>query len=151
MQFNAPFKLGPFTVDATGQIAPTEPLPAPAFVFRQSGRLVHAVLDRADSGGGRLALQLILARVHSTAGSPDETVRPRSFALIHWLMKALPAGWRLGLLADHRVSLEADRCIGLPITAAALLTEITCFVLELAPYLELLDSSGLTAPERVDA
>ena len=48
------------------------------------------------------------------------------------------------LLADHRVWLETEPRIELPITAAGLITEITRFALDLAPYLELMDETGLT-------
>jgi len=48
------------------------------------------------------------------------------------------------LLAAHGVWLETQARINLPITAAALITEITRFALDLAPYLELLDETGLT-------
>jgi hypothetical protein len=47
------------------------------------------------------------------------------------------------LLADHRVWLEAEPRVELPITAAGLITEITRFALDLAPYLELMDETGL--------
>ncbi len=144
MQFGAPFKIGPFSVDSEGRISPNDPATAPAFLFRCGGRLVHARLDRADAETGRLDMQVALARVSSTASAPADTLRPRSFALLHWLMKTVPAGWRVDLLADHRVWLKAGTRIGLPITAAALLTEVSCFALDLAPYLELLDESGLT-------
>jgi hypothetical protein len=144
MPFDAPFKLGPFSVDAAGRLSPSEPARAPAFLFHWHDRLVRARLDQADADSGRLILQVTLARVRSTASSPDDTLRPRSFALLRWLEKAVPPAWRLGLLADHRVWLETERRIGLPITAAGLITEITHFALDLAPYLDLMDEVGLT-------
>lgn len=49
------------------------------------------------------------------------------------------------MLADHRVWLEAAPLIALPLTAVALVTEITVFALALTPYLDLLDESGLDA------
>ena len=56
----------------------------------------------------------------------------------------VPPSWRLSLLADHRVWLELDTPIELPITAVGLLTEITRFTLDLTPYLTLMDEIGLT-------
>jgi hypothetical protein len=53
-------------------------------------------------------------------------------------------GLRVVLLADHRVWLETEPRVELPITAASLITEITRFALDLAPYLELMDEAGLT-------
>ena len=56
----------------------------------------------------------------------------------------VPQPWRVALLADHRVWLETDTPIDLPITAVGLISEITRFALDLAPYLELMDEIGLT-------
>jgi hypothetical protein len=145
MSFDAPFKLGPFTVDSEGRLSPCESEKTPAFLFRWRDRVVHAWLAQADPEDGRLALQSTLGRVPSTASAPDGTLRPRSFAMLHWLPRSVPPGWRVCLLADHRVWLETETRIALPITAAALITEITRFLLTLAPYLDLLDEVGLTA------
>ncbi len=148
MQFDGPFKLGPFSVDAEGRLSPCEPAAAPAFLFRWHNRVVHARLDQSDAATGQLILQVTLARVRSSASTPDTTLRPRSFALLRWLEKNVPPAWRVLLLADHRVWLETDMRIGLPITAVDLITEITSFVLGLAPYLELMDEIGLTLSSR---
>jgi hypothetical protein len=144
MPFDAPFKLGPFSVDGEGRLTPANPATAPSFHFRCHGRLIQVRFDRAGPGAGRLALQAALARVPSTACSPDQTLRPRSFALLHWLERILPPGWRAALLADHRFRLDTETPIELPITAAGLVSELTRFALELAPYLELMDEVGLT-------
>jgi hypothetical protein len=146
MFFAAPFKIGPFSVDPEGRLSPCDPAAAPAFLFRWHDRVVRARLDQtdADPNGGRLALQTTLARVSSTADVSDETLRPRSFALLRWLERTVPPTWRLSLLADHRVSLELDTPIDLPITAVRLITEITQFTLDLTPYLALMDEIGLT-------
>ena len=89
--------------------------------------------------------------MRSTASTPDETLRPRSFALVRWLSRWMPPTWRVALQADHRVALETSLPIGLPITAAGLITEISRFTLDLAPYLELMDEIGLTLSDlRVD-
>ena len=144
MPFDAPFKLGPFSVDSAGRLSPGNPAEAPAFLFRWHDRVVRARLHQANAGSGRLALQVTLARVSSTASISDASLRPRSFALVHWLEKAVPPSWRVALLADHRVWMETDTPIDLPITAVRLVTEITRFALDLAPYLELMDEVGLT-------
>ena len=144
MPFDAPFKLGPFMVDSEGRLSPGEPAKAPAFLFRWDNRVVRARLDQADVTTGSLTLRVTLARVRSTASTPDETLRPRSFALVRWLSRWMPPTWRVALLADHRVALETSLPIGLPITAAGLITEISRFTLDLAPYLELMDEIGLT-------
>ena len=147
MPFDAPIKLGPFSVDPTGRLSPCDPATSPAFLFRWHDRVVRARLDQADIETGRLTLQATLARVRSTASTPDDTLRPRCFALLHWLENTVPPAWQVTLLADHRVWLETQARITLPITAAGLITEITHFALELAPYLELLDETGLTVSD----
>ena len=113
--------------------------------------MVHSRLAQSDAATGRLTLQTTLARVTSTAATTDELLRPRSFALLRLLSGTVPANWRVSLLPDHRVWLETDAPIDLPITAAALLSRITSFVLELAPFVELLDESGLTLPDTQSA
>lgn len=143
--FDAPFKLGPFIVDCEGRLSPCEPGASPAFLFRWHERLVRSHLAQADDTTGRLVLETALGRVPSTASAPDESLRPRSFGLLHWLVRTMPSEWRLSLLADHRVWLAAETSIDLPITAAALVSRITCFALEIAPYLDLMDERGLPA------
>jgi hypothetical protein len=147
MPFNAPFKLGPFTVDATGRLAPLEAGAPPVFLYRWHGRLMRSRLAQRNAPAEGLALltEVGLGRVPSTAGTCDDAARPRSFALVRWLSRAVPSGWHLRLAPDHRIWLEAETPIGLPITAAALLTQITCFALELGPYLDLLDEAGVSA------
>src|ERR1700693_2777686 len=147
MRLGASFKLGPFTVDPAGCLSPCDPAMAPAFLFRWHDRVVRARLDKADIDTGRLILQVTLARVRSSASAPDEMLRPRSFALLRWLERSTPSTWHVVLLADHRVWLETATPIELPITAAGLITEITRFALDLAPYLELMDEMGLTLPD----
>jgi hypothetical protein len=78
-------------------------------------------------------------------------VRPRSFTALHWVPRLVPPGWHISLLVDHRVHLETETPIGLPITAVALITEITRFLLAFAPYLDLLEEEGLTAPGAGDS
>jgi hypothetical protein len=147
MPFDAPFKLGPFSVDDQGRLTPYEPASAPAFLFHWRDRVVRARLGRADADTGSLTLEAALARVCSSASAPDQEVRPRSFALLHWLERVVPQGWDVALSPDHRVLLATEVPIGLPITAAALITELTRFALDLAPYLELMDEIGLRVPD----
>ena len=145
MPFNAPFKLGPFIVDAEGRLAPGRPEEAPAFLFHWRQRVVHARLVQGSPGDGRIMLQATLGRVPSTASSPEGVLRPQSFTLLHWLPRYLPPEWRIMLHADHRVVLDAQPAIVLPSTAASLLTQLTCFLLALSPYLDLLDEAGIVA------
>lgn len=145
MPFSAPFKLGPFVVDAEGRLAPGRPEEAPAFLFHWRQRVVHARLVATPTGEGRIMLQTTLGRVPSTASMPEGALRPQSFTLLHWLPRYLPPEWRIMLHADHRVVLDAQPQIAFPTTAASLLRELTCFLLALSPYLDLLDEAGVNA------
>jgi hypothetical protein len=55
----------------------------------------------------------------------------------------VPQRWRLRLSADHSVLMEAIAPLVLPVSAIALVTEITLFLLTLTPYLEVLDAEGV--------
>lgn len=135
MPLDVPFKLGRFLVDEDGRLFPDPAESAPTLHFRWHGLPVRVELETAG-GGGRLALTAIVGRVPSTAGG--HAARPGVLAQLAQLPGALPPGWRARLLPDHRVSIAAARGLDLPASAAALLTEVTCFLLGLAPYLEVL-------------
>ncbi len=141
MSFVTPFMLGPFAVDPEGRIAPRDPDAMPAFFFRWRGRVIRARLRQAGAEQGHLLLRSVLGRVPSTAAMPD--IRGQSFAALRWLPRAVPPTWSLHLLPDHRVLLDVGGDIALPITASGLLRELTGFVLELSPYLDLLEELGM--------
>ncbi len=143
MPFDVPFMLGPFSVDAMGRLAPRAPDAMPGFFFRWRGRLVRAKFEQMDPNRGQLVLLATLGRVPSTAHPRDSALRSHSFQLLHLLPRTLPGPWRVSLLPDHRVHLEANSHVTLPVTATALLVELTQFLLELAPYLDLLDEAGI--------
>jgi hypothetical protein len=145
MQFGQGKTLGPFRVDENGRLHPNEPGSNPTFGFSWRDRPVHAVLK-----GDSLALQAMLGRVPSTGGVAGEVPpriddRERLFILLRGLQKVLPPLWRLRLLADHRVRVEAEEPLEWPTTATGLMTSVTQFVLALAPYLDLLDETGIAA------
>ncbi|HUN44240.1 MAG TPA: hypothetical protein VMU81_28445 [Acetobacteraceae bacterium] len=146
MPFDAPFILGPFAVDARGRLSARGPTALPGFLFRWRGRVIRAKFVQDETGDGRLALTATLGRVPSTAGKSDPRIRPTSFQIIHLLPRVLPGRWRMVLLPDHRVRLEAEAHI-LPVTATELLAELTRFLLELAPYLDVLDEAGIAGTE----
>ncbi len=146
MPFDAPFNLGPFAVDAMGRLAPSGPAALPGFFFRWRGRLIRAKFVQDPPRQGRLALSATLGRVPSTAAGSGPHLRPSSFQLLRLLPRALPLRWRVVLLPDHRVRLEADAEM-FPITATELVAELTRFLLELAPYLDVLDEAGIAGAE----
>jgi hypothetical protein len=138
--FTAPFSLGPFMVDAEGRLSPG-PERTPGFTVRWRERVLRARLE-APAG---LRMQMALGRVPSSASARAGTLRPQSFALLRGLTRVLPGEWRVRLCADHSVLLETEAAVPLPITPTALVTEITCFLLAMAPYLDLLDEAGIAS------
>lgn len=128
---------GPFIVDQAGRLAPRDPAVATGlgFCWREC-RVRVRLLD------GRLSLRATPGRVPSTAGA-GRGLREAAFATLRRLPPALPEAWRLRLRADHRIDLEAEMRLDLPATVAELLTVLTCFLLALAPYLDLLEEAGL--------
>lgn len=153
--------LGPFRVDAAGTLEAMASDPVPGFTCRWRDRLVHARLlpgnpsaDHVPPGGRgewRLHLQTPLARVPSSAGAPDAARRLSSFNLLRGLPATLPQGWRVGLAADHQVMLEVERYVPHPLTATSLVNEMTLFLLTLAPYLDVLEETGMTRPSEAAA
>jgi hypothetical protein len=120
--------------------------PAPKFTCRWRRRVIHARLLLGDELDWRLELSAPLGRVPSSVGASAASRRPPSFSLMRDLPATLPDGWRIGLAADHRVLLEAELHASLPMTATALISMITSFLLTLAPYLDVLEETGLTVP-----
>lgn len=147
MPFDAPFMLGPFSVDAEGRLAPRDPDALPAFLFCWRGRVIRARLRPGQPRHGRLLLRSVLGRVPSTGDSADPARRTQSFVALHWLPGSLPPHWHLSLLPDHRALLEAETEVTLPTTASGLLSELTGFLLALAPYLDVLDELGIGPSE----
>lgn len=143
MPFDAPFMLGPFAVDALGRLAPSDPTALPAFMFRWRGRVVRARFAQASPDRGQLLIRVTLGRVASTAAPHDSDLRARSFALLRHLPRTLPENWRVFLLPDHGVRLEAESELALPIKASDLLVELAGFLLRLGPYLDVLEEDGI--------
>jgi hypothetical protein len=151
MSGDAPFRLGPFAVDEAGRLSPAEAADMPAFRLRWRDRAVYVRMAQAPDGSdsGVLALSTILGRVPSTAeravGQEGAARRRRAFSVMLGLPGLLPDAWSVRLLPDHRVGLEAELRLEMPASAAALLGELSLFLLELAPYLDLLDETGMGA------
>ena len=140
MPLDAPFRLGPFRVDADGRLSPGAPELFPSFRVAWRGQGVQARLTAAGPQGGILALRAILGRVPSTGRPEGAGAVPRqaAFAAVRTLPGTLPPGWKVALLPDHRILAEAQKHLLLPTSAEDLVTELTLFLLRLAPYLDLL-------------
>jgi hypothetical protein len=144
MSLKAPFDFGPFTVDPTGRLTQRSDSLSSGFVFRWRGRTIRASVTETAEHHSRVALQAILGRIPSTAIAHDQDFRRRGFATLRILPGYLPDGWRIRLLADHRLRLETEASVGQPLRVTTLVTDLTCFLLSLDPYLDVLDEIGVT-------
>ncbi len=138
MPLDAPFRLGPFTVDAAGGLSPGTADRFPSFRLCWRGQTVHARLANRAAGGGALALRAVLGRVRSTGqpGCPATAPRQSAFAALRALPPLLPGGWSAGLLPDHRIWIETQEHMALPTGVERLVAQLALFLLRLAPYLD---------------
>jgi hypothetical protein len=128
---------GPFLVEPDGRLTALRP---PAMRFAWRGREVEARLE-----GGRVTLSALAGALPYTAERPE--ARPRALAEIGQLPHELPAGWRLRVLPDHRLRLEAAMDLPEETTATALLGAMVNFALMLDAYLDRLESAGVGAAD----
>lgn len=131
-----PITLGPFAVDRDGVLRPRDPAARPALQFAWRGRACAAELV-----GGGLRLVSSAARVPFTAEPGAD--RDRAFAALAELPRRLPQGWKVKLLPDHRVRLEAEAPLDSPPTATSLLSAMVRFALALDPWLDELETEGV--------
>ncbi len=131
--------LGPFVVSPDGLLQPARPDASPALRFAWRGRRCEAALHPDG-----LKLASVAARVPSTAETGGD--RDRTFAELAALPRTLPDGWRVKLLPDHRIRVDADTPMDSPPTATRLITAMVRFALELDPYLDRLESAGAGVP-----
>lgn len=159
MPFDAPFRLGPFIVNSQGRMEPNSRECFPTFHLVWRGCAVQAHLEHGEADladVGRLVFVAIAGRVSSTAGgnaASNAARRDRTLAAVRGLGGAVGLDWRVRLLPDHRVAMQTGRQIAFPISAVDLLTQITCCLLDLAPYLDVLEeadvAAGAAEPEEV--
>jgi hypothetical protein len=147
--------LGPFTIDAEGGLSPTTAGTFPSFRFAWDGQAVQARLASAEDGRA-LVLRTVIGRVASTGRPGTAAAQPRqnTFATLRTLPPLMPDGWTVSLTPDHRIAVEARVRLVLPTRATALLSELTLFVLRLAPYRSLLaEDAGVEVawPELAEA
>lgn len=135
--------LGPFAIAPGGTLTPRRADQRPMLRFAWRGRPCEAELG-ADS----LRLATLAARIPSSAASGAD--RPGALAALAGLAPSMPKGWRLRLLPDHRISLEATAPFDAPPTAVGLLAELVRFALALDPYLDRLEASGAEVPGRLN-
>jgi hypothetical protein len=126
---------GPFLVAEDGSLTPQR---QPAMRFEWRGRDCEATFDE-----GQVSLTIQAGAVPYTAERAE--VRPGAFAALGEMAPDMPEGWRLRLLPDHRVRLEAAMPRQGEVTATALVRAMVAFALALDPYLDRLESAGLDA------
>ena len=122
-----PLILGPFAVARDGALQPRQPAEPPALRFCWRGRRCEAAVA-AD--GVRLAA--IAGRIPSTAEAGAD--RASAFEMVAALPRSLPPGWRLQLLPDHRIRLEAAADTAPAPTATSLIAAMVRFALAMDPY-----------------
>jgi hypothetical protein len=131
------FAHGPFMVKPDGELW-VEPPRAPTLSFAWRG---HACAARIADG--MVWLSADAGMVPYTAERPAD--RAAVLAAIGSMPEELPEGWRLCLLPDHRLRLEAAQKISAPVTAIGLVSALVGFALALDPYLDRLESAGLAS------
>lgn len=132
-----PVPHGPFLVEPDGVLHIHAPQP-PTLRFAWRGRGCEARLS-----DGMLRLSAGAGAVPYTA--ERGTARPAALAMIGELPGNLPEGWRLRVLPDHRLRLEAEHRLAAPTTATALVGAMVGFALALDPYLDRLESAGVSS------
>jgi hypothetical protein len=135
--------LGSFAVAPSGTLTPRVPGLQPELRFAWRGRPCRAALMEDE-----LHMAAIAARIPSTADPMAD--RPGALAALALLPEAIPEGWRLSLLPDHRICLETREALEAPPTAVTLVTRLVRFALALDPYLERLEAAGTDLPGTVN-
>ena len=133
----AGFGVGRLRVTPAQGITLTDPDIPAEFEIDWRGCLVLARLETTS-----LRVSVILGQVPSMATS-GITLRAAVFEMLDRLPAELPLPWSLGLLPDHRVRVEWSQPLPPPISVANLVCRLTEFLLALAPYLDLLEESGI--------
>ena len=130
-------RLGPFSVDTEGRLTPWLDGETPAFTFKWRDRTIQASMTATGPEAGQLGFQTTVGRIPSSAnGRPGD--RLDGFAALRAMRNALPPGWRVRLAPDHRAVVESKAQITLPVTATALVTACTLFLIALDPLLAVL-------------
>lgn len=126
---------GPFLVGTDGSLTPVRDA-SMRFAWRGRG----CVVTLSD---GQISLTAQAGAVPYTA--EQRGARPGAFAALGAMPGDLPDGWRLRVLPDHRVRLEAAFDLQGDTSATALVSAMVSFALALDPYLDRLESAGLAA------
>jgi hypothetical protein len=139
-----PLIFGPFAVTPDGALQPREAAQPPAMRFSWRGRSCEAAV--ATDG---VHLAAIAGRIPSTAEVGAD--RASAFETLANLPRTLPPGWRVQLLPDHRIRLEAATDTAQAPTATSVIAAMVRFALALDPYLDRLDSASAGPSGRLNS
>jgi hypothetical protein len=137
--FVAPLPIGPFLIEADGQLTLRLPQTRPGFSFTWRETSFTVKLDDA----GQMKLRAVGGRIPSTADGRGR--RDGALAILRALPSCLPHGVRLSLLPDHRIQIETDFIHGWPTTAASLISPVVGMLMRVAPVLDLLREGDFQA------
>jgi hypothetical protein len=140
--------IGPFSVGRDGSLRPTGGDDSSCGFTWVIGR--HKV--RCRMLNERLVMRAVLCRVPSTAEGGNQSVsiqlRQDVFAAVVAAKERLPKGWKIGLLPDHGIAIEALADLPAQTTGNHLISENVMFAIRLAPYLCFFDEIGAVPPVR---
>ncbi len=136
--------LGPFKVDRHGLLSPASAAHMPSFAVRWRGRLIQARITSDGETLGALQLSTHIGRVPSTAGRATLTGhRQAAIDLMRAMPGAIPPWLQVRLAADHTIVMQTRTALPMPVSAVALVVEMSMFLMSLAPYLDILDDEGM--------
>ncbi|MBK1671068.1 hypothetical protein CKO28_23970 [Rhodovibrio sodomensis] len=137
---DGPYEVGHLSVSSSGHVDVAYPSPAPVafdFVFR--GVPFHAELP------GDLDAPLTMSAVLGVLPFSAETLAGRR-ATLEILSLAKPARGSLGLEAGGRIRANFSAAVPRPRTPVTVVATVSCLLVDLRPYLDLLAAAGALRP-----
>ncbi len=130
------FPLGPFLVEETGKLTFRSPDQSAALSFLWHGRRFSARIVP-----GSIKMSSVIGHIPSTMRGAHR--RQPALTCLRALPPLLPPGWSLRLTPDHRVHIDVAEPMGWPAHATDLMLPLLRFLLQLGPFLDLLDENEL--------
>ncbi len=130
------FPLGPFLVEESGKLTFRSPNQEAALSFAWHGRRFSARIVP-----GRIKFSSVIGHIPSSASGAHR--RQSALTCMRALPPLLPPDWSVRLSPDHRVHVDVAETMEWPAHATDLMIPLLRFLLQLGPYLDLLDESEL--------